>query len=114
MSEYIYERSSGRQHRKEEIVRCRDCRHYEYWEFRDGSIARDCARGGDYLFDTEPNGFCSWGERRDADKRSISKERAIEGVLMCLIDSSNTVEFDAMTAIEKATTDIMEIMGGES
>lgn len=49
---------------REEIVRCRDCKHYEYWTFRDGRIAADCARGGDYLFDTEPNGFCAWGERR--------------------------------------------------
>lgn len=53
-------------HQREEIVRCRDCKHYEYWEFRDGRIAHDCARDGDYLFDTEPNGFCSWGERRGA------------------------------------------------
>ena len=47
----------------EEIVRCRDCKHYEYWEFRDGRTAHDCARGGDYLFDTESDGFCAWGER---------------------------------------------------
>lgn len=49
----------------EPIVRCRDCKHYEYWEFRDGRTAYDCARGGDYLFDTEPDGFCAWGERRE-------------------------------------------------
>lgn len=48
-----------------EIVRCRDCKHYEYWEFRDGRTAHDCARGGDYLFDTEPDGFCKWAERRN-------------------------------------------------
>ena len=50
----------------EEIVRCRDCKHFEYWTFRDGRNAHDCARGGDYLFDTEPDGYCKWGERRDA------------------------------------------------
>lgn len=49
---------------REPIVRCRDCKHYEYWEFRDGRIAHDCARGGEYVFDTEPNGYCAWGERR--------------------------------------------------
>lgn len=46
-----------------EIIRCRDCRHYKYWEFKDGQTAHDCERGGDYLFDTEQNGFCAWGER---------------------------------------------------
>lgn len=51
---------------EQEIVRCRDCKHYEYWKFRDGRTAHDCARGGDYLFDTEPDGFCKWAERRDA------------------------------------------------
>lgn len=50
---------------REKIVRCKDCKHYEYWEFRDGRTAYDCARGGDYLFDTEPDGFCAWGERRE-------------------------------------------------
>lgn len=49
-----------------QVVRCRDCKHYKYWEFRDGRTAHDCARGGDYLFDTEPDGFCAWGERRES------------------------------------------------
>lgn len=47
----------------EPIVRCKDCKYYEFWEFRDGRTAHDCARGGAYLFDTEPDGFCAWGER---------------------------------------------------
>lgn len=53
---------------REEIVRCRDCKHHEYWEFRDGRTAHDCARNGDYLFDTEPDGFCAWGERNEKGK----------------------------------------------
>lgn len=47
-----------------QVVRCRDCKHYEYWEFRDGRTAHDCARGGDYLFDVEPDGFCAWGIKK--------------------------------------------------
>jgi len=44
----------------EEIVRCRDCKHYtedemEYYHF--------C---GSWCEQVEPDGFCAWGERRDA------------------------------------------------
>lgn len=44
----------------EEIVRCRDCRHYtedemEYYHY--------C---GSWCEQVEPDGFCAWGERRDA------------------------------------------------
>lgn len=66
MSEHIYWQDDSGLYKREEIVRCRDCKHYEYWEFRDGRAAHDCARGGDYLFDTEPDGFCAWGELNDA------------------------------------------------
>lgn len=43
---------------KEEIVRCRDCKHYtddelEYYHF--------C---GSWCEQVEPNGFCAWGERK--------------------------------------------------
>lgn len=44
----------------EEIVRCRDCRHYtededEYYHY--------C---GSWCEQVEPDGFCAWGERRNA------------------------------------------------
>lgn len=44
----------------EEIVRCRDCKHYtddemEYYHY--------C---GSWCEQVEPDGFCAWGERRDA------------------------------------------------
>lgn len=62
MSEYIYDWTPNKQHRKEQIVRCRDCRHYR--ESMNG-----CAEFGDEWHDefanVEPNGFCAWGERRD-------------------------------------------------
>lgn len=72
MSEYIYasngeplanERGEILLARAGEVVRCKDCKFYEYWVFRDGRTAHDCARGGDYLFDTEPDGFCAWGKK---------------------------------------------------
>lgn len=51
-----------------EIVRCRDCRHYneKTYEWVNGwtRTYTTCA-----LFDgcrVEPTGFCKWGERRDA------------------------------------------------
>lgn len=40
-----------------EVVRCRDC----YFSLAHG---HGCARNQD-IFDTDPDGFCSWGERRD-------------------------------------------------
>ena len=36
-----------------EVVRCRDCKHFEYCQFHRHS-------------ENKPNGFCAWGERRDA------------------------------------------------
>lgn len=44
----------------EEIVRCRDCKHYtddemEYYHY--------C---GSWCEQVDPDGFCAWGERRDA------------------------------------------------
>ncbi len=46
---------------REEIVRCRDCRHY-HAEFN------GCDDFGDVWHDeyanVEPDGFCAWGERK--------------------------------------------------
>ena len=42
---------------REEIVRCRDCR----FALAHGN---GCGRNQD-IYDTEPDGFCAWGERRD-------------------------------------------------
>lgn len=70
MSEYIRWESDGievRGHRvtqfeqREEIVRCVDCRH-----LYDTMAGYECERwSGQYHF-AEPDGFCAWGERRDA------------------------------------------------
>ena len=66
MSEYIieinYDTLNGTfsQKRREEIVRCRDCKHYtddemEYYHY--------C---GSWCEQVTHYGFCAWGERRDA------------------------------------------------
>lgn len=53
----------------EEIVRCRDCKHYEYDVFRFGGCFEEtpcCNRdwnGEPVLAEVEPNGFCAWGEK---------------------------------------------------
>ena len=73
MSEYIVDAKSICQafpHGQfEEIVRCRDCKHYneKTYEWVNGwtRTYTTCA-----LFDgcrVEPNGFCAWGERRSND-----------------------------------------------
>ena len=51
----------------EEIVRCRDCKHY--YEAEDyhpqGIYDRRCCKYFDtYDDEVEPDGFCSWGERK--------------------------------------------------
>lgn len=74
---------------REEIVRCRDCKFYtpesltreergfgvyeDVWEPGGCFNPERCSHGGDpfgewYVvgIDTEPNGFCAWGERREA------------------------------------------------
>lgn len=50
MSEYIYDWTPNKQHAKEGIVRCRDCKHFEYCQFNRHS-------------ENKPNGFCKWGEK---------------------------------------------------
>lgn len=45
----------------EEIVRCRDCRWCMAY-----SKATYCDRFAHALPTVEPDGFCAWGERRDA------------------------------------------------
>ena len=55
---------------REEIVRCRDCRHFEFGEVHmfDGRRLRrpSCARMEGCLVATEPDGFCWRGARRES------------------------------------------------
>lgn len=63
MSEYIFELDNLKlvyePMQREEIVRCRDCKFYKcgddgWWCLRSISTVS-----------TNPDGFCSWGERRE-------------------------------------------------
>ena len=77
MSEYIVDvtglESGDYAIAREEIVRCRDCRHmrtidlsvYYYGEHEhDLDI---CTRVNGVQLNAEPDGFCAWGERRMDD-----------------------------------------------
>jgi hypothetical protein len=64
MAEYVVDRENVWPYgfQREEIVRCRDCKHYT-----DHSInlrPHWCRKHGSYHI--SPDGFCAWGERRDA------------------------------------------------
>ena len=50
---------------REEIVRCRDCKfcHKNYCEKR---ISPTASPSEIHWIPVEPDGFCKWGERRDA------------------------------------------------
>ena len=74
MSEYIYDWTPNKQHRKEEIVRCRDCEHF-CEDRRDTSIGWvDVFVCDSEQWSTsslmpshkvEPDGFCAWAERKE-------------------------------------------------
>lgn len=59
MSEYIYgtDGHDGHWMTGEEIVRCKDCKHYD-----DGYCYRPVEF---HEFRAAPDGFCAWGERGD-------------------------------------------------
>lgn len=48
--------------RRERIVRCRDCTHYELGELGQGYCIWEYYTD----WECEPDGFCAWGERRQA------------------------------------------------
>jgi len=87
MTEYIVELNEKqytdlRNYRREEIVRCRDCKHlyilvrcrdckHLYIPQWDEMLAAEygappivCERTGD-MDDVEPDGFCAWGEQKE-------------------------------------------------
>lgn len=53
IDEYVYEPTG------EEIVRCRDCKHWQPWM---KGAEPECWANGE-PFSTPPDGFCAWGER---------------------------------------------------
>jgi len=62
MSEYIYWQDDSGLYKREEIVRCRDCKYgIDGGEY----CAENCADSWDWR-NVEPDGFCKWAIRRDA------------------------------------------------
>lgn len=57
-------------HRCEPIVRCRDCAKAEFSEVHLLNGMKQhiltCVRFPSFQHETQPDGFCSWAERRDA------------------------------------------------
>ena len=52
---------------REQVVRCKDCKHYREHEC---ILITDVSDVCEFFSDgvkVEPNGFCSWGERRDGE-----------------------------------------------
>lgn len=68
---YLKVRKAMHERKRERVVRCRDCRHYD-------EIIHACDHpcvtplGGDchenWIFSCFDNGFCSWGERKEVDE----------------------------------------------
>ena len=44
-----------------EIVRCKDCKHYEIHKPK---VLENCERNG-YIIPMKPDDFCSYGERKE-------------------------------------------------
>ena len=70
MTEYIIDWDTGlvidtfsKNNLREEIVRCRDCVYFDKYENDEISV---CYRFDNEQPIVEPDGFCAWGERRDA------------------------------------------------
>lgn len=64
MSEYVYDYTPNKQHAKEGIVRCRDCKRcmaYSEATYCDFFAHRIPSIGSDGL-----DGFCAWGERMES------------------------------------------------
>ena len=71
MAEYVYGTDGHEGHwlTGEEIVRCRDCAKWSFFDTEDGKRIGDCSEWthlDGFSHATNENGFCAWGERRDA------------------------------------------------
>ena len=71
MSEYIYATDEHKGHwlTGEEIVRCRDCKHFTpegTHKFENGKVNADyCKYVRGWMLQITPDGFCAWGERQE-------------------------------------------------
>lgn len=62
MSEYIYWQDDSGLYKREEIVRCRDCRHAD-WLAVVGIGVLHCRYHG-WTQTGDPDGFCAWAKRK--------------------------------------------------
>lgn len=61
MSEYVYDMGDCRDPIREEIVRCRDCKHYMDYEHEYEPNLGYCREHD--REEVRDSGFCAWGER---------------------------------------------------
>lgn len=70
MSEYVYDMGDCHDPIREEIVRCRDCKHFTpkgTHKFENRKTNADyCKYVRGWMLQITPDGFCAWGERKDA------------------------------------------------
>lgn len=69
MSEYIYWQDDSGLYKREEIVRCRDCKYHDLqtvvYSSKPLSVCMaEWCEGSEHEL-VEPNGYCKWGERRE-------------------------------------------------
>lgn len=70
MSEYVYATDEHKGHwlTGEEIVRCRDCKHFTpkgTHKFENGKVNADyCDYVRGWMLQITPDGYCAWAERR--------------------------------------------------
>lgn len=72
MTEYIYDTSIEatflHEQKREEIVRCRDCKHFTpkgTHKFENGKVNADyCDYVRGWMLQITPDGYCAWAERR--------------------------------------------------
>ena len=61
VGEYLRVRDAMHARKREEVVRCRDCRYYKpntYSHFTCELL----------MFHVDPDGFCAWGERKEVNE----------------------------------------------
>lgn len=82
MSEYVCGTDGHEDHwfTGEEIIRCRDCKHYEISELGQGF----CIWENYTDWECEPDGFCAWAERRTELPSTSTLAEMMEDWLMSL------------------------------
>ena len=68
MSEFIIDQGNDLKppRLREEITRCRDCVYICHNEYKNGCEYLTCGFFDNRYAEVDPDGFCAWGERRDA------------------------------------------------